>query len=275
MVETGLNKTEFGKIILSAVFVTDLGTVLALGVLFANFNGYLLLFAAVTIVVVLLIPSFTRWYFAMVGSRVSEPELKYVFGLLFLLGGLATLARSEAVLPAYLIGVSMAGVFLDTPELAHRARSIAFTLLTPFYFLKAGLFVSLPAVVAGIGLILALFAVKMVTKLVGVFPVTLAFRFSRRGSAYITAMMSTGLTFGTISSLFGLTHHLINQTQYTMLVTVVILSAVVPTLIGQSFFAPKRESAVVGLPNLADDEPEQGQPAAGRHRTISTEQGAK
>lgn len=238
MVETGLNKTDFGKIILSAVFVTDLGTVLALGVLFANFNAYMLLFAAVTIPVVLLIPRFTRWYFSVVGSRVSEPEIKYVLVLLFLLGGLATLAQSEAVLPAYLIGVAMAGVFLQNQDLAHRTRSIAFTLLTPFYFLKAGLFVSVPAVLTSIGLIIVLFLVKMVTKLVGVYPISVVFHFKPRDSAYITAMMSTGLTFGTISSLFGLTHHIITQTQYTMLVTVVILSAVVPTLIGQAFFRP-------------------------------------
>lgn len=239
MVETGLNQTDFGKIILSAVFVTDLGTVLALGILFANFNGYLLLFIGVTIPVVLLIPKVTRWYFDAVGERVSEPEIKYVFILLFVLGGLATLANSEGVLPAYLIGVAMAGTFLQRQELAHRTRSIAFTLLTPFYFIKAGLFVALSAVVASIGLILVLFGVKMVTKLVGVYPVSTLFRFTPRDSAYMTAMMSTGLTFGTISSLFGLTHHIINQTQYTVLVTVVIMSAVIPTLIGQTFFRPE------------------------------------
>lgn len=256
MVETGLNKTDFGKIILSAVFVTDLGTVLALGALFANFNGYMLLFAGVTIPVVVLIPRFTRWYFAVVGSRVSEPEIKYVFVLLFFLGGLATLAKSEAVLPAYLIGVAMAGVFLQNEELAHRTRSIAFTILTPFYFLKAGLFVSLPAVVAGIGLIIILFLVKMAAKLIGVYPISVVFRFTRRESAYITAMMSTGLTFGTISSLFGLTHHIITQTQYTMLVTVVILSAVVPTLIGQAFFRPAlpAETQERGPVTQAEDE---------------------
>ncbi|GAC1644754.1 MAG: cation:proton antiporter [Chloroflexota bacterium] len=255
MVETGLNRTEFGKIILSAVFVTDLGTVLALGVLFANVNRYLVLFIGVTIPVVALIPRFTRWYFRAVGNRVSEPEIKYVFLLLFVLGGLATLAKSEAVLPAYLVGVAMAGTFLSEPDLARRTRSIAFTVLTPFYFLKAGLFVALPAVVAGIGLIIVLFFVKVITKLVGVFPVSAAFRFTRRESAYITAMMSTGLTFGTISSLFGLTHHLIDQTQYTMLVTVVVLSAVVPTVIGQTFFQPLKRSAVM-VPIGIEDEDE-------------------
>jgi len=240
------------------VFITDLGTVLALGVLFANFNGYMLLFIGVTVPVILLIPWFTRWYFSVVGNRVSEPELKYVFVLLFLLGGLATLAKSEAVLPAYLIGVAIAGTFLKNEALAHRARSIAFTLLTPFYFIKAGLFVSLPAVIGSTGFIIALFVVKMVTKLVGVYPISIAFRFRRRDSAYITAMMSTGLTFGTISSLYGLTNHIINQTQYTMLVTVVIMSAVIPTLIGQAFFRPEGARAGLFSPLAVESEDEVG-----------------
>jgi Kef-type K+ transport system membrane component KefB len=258
MVETGLNKTEFGKIILSAVFVTDLGTVLALGVLFANFNGYLLLFAGVTIPVVLLLPRVTRWYFDMVGERVSEPEIKYVFILLFALGGLATLANSEGVLPAYLIGVAIAGVFLQREELAHRTRSIAFTLLTPFYFIKAGLYVAVSAVIGSIVLIVTLFGVKMVTKVIGVYPMSTIFRFTRRDGAYITAMMSTGLTFGTISALFGLTHHIIDRTQYTVLVTVVIMSAVIPTLIGQAFFRPAQTGdTFTVLRGEAEDEVEE------------------
>jgi len=55
--------------------------------------------------------------------------------------------------------------------------------------------------------------------------------------------MSTGLTFGTISALFGLENKIISEAQYTVLVTVVILSAVVPTLIADRFFVPKRAGA--------------------------------
>jgi Kef-type K+ transport system membrane component KefB len=149
----------------------------------------------------------------------------------------------------------MAGTFLENRELAHRTRSIAFTLLTPFYFIKAGLYVALSAVISSIGTILLLFVVKTVSKGLGVYPVSLLFRFTRRDSAYITCMMSTGLTFGTISSLFGLTHHIIDQAQYTMLVTVVILSAVIPTLIGQVFFRPQEQTAVTApLAAEAEDE---------------------
>ncbi len=238
MVETGLNRTEIGKLILAACFVNDFGTVLALGIIFANFNGWLALFVAITAVVLWYLPRLTRLVIRKVGHRVSEPEVKFVFLVLFLLGGLAQVAKSEAVLPAYLVGLVIAGVFVRDRVLMDRMRAIAFTMLTPFYFIKAGLYVSLPAVVAGAGLIVLLLATKMVSKVIGIWPLTRAFRFGRREGAYTTMLMSTGLTFGTISALFGLTNHIITQAQYTILVTVVIGSAVVPTLIAQRFFQP-------------------------------------
>jgi Kef-type K+ transport system membrane component KefB len=238
MVETGLNRTELGKLILAACFVTDFGTVLALGIIFANFNGWLALFVAITALVLWYLPRLMRFVIASVGQRVSEPELKFVFLVLFLLGGLAQVAKSEAVLPAYLVGLVVAGVFVRDKILIDRMRAIAFTILTPFYFIKAGLFVSAPAVVAGAGLIVAFLVVKMGAKYLGVMPITRAFRFGTRDAKYITLLMSTGLTFGTISALFGLTNHIISQSQYTVLVTTVIGSAVVPTLIAQRYFAP-------------------------------------
>jgi len=238
MIETGLNRTDLGKLILAACFVTDFGTVLALGILFANFNGWLALFVAVTCVMLWYLPRLTRFVIRSVGHRVSEPEVKFVFLVLFLLGGLAKLAQSEAVLPAYLVGLVIAGVFVRDRLLMDRMRSIAFSMLTPFYFIKAGLFVSLPAVASGALLILAFLVVKMTTKLLGVWPLTRMFAFDSRDGAYTTLLMSTGLTFGTISALFGLTNHIISQAQYTILVTTVLGSAVVPTLLAQRFFQP-------------------------------------
>lgn len=240
MLESGLNRTELGKLILAACFITDFGTVLALGVLFANFNAWMLLFVAVSAVVLWQLPRLTRLVIARMGHRVSEPEIKFIFLVLFLLGGLAKLAQSEAVLPAYLVGLVIAGVFVRDRVLMERMRAIAFTMLTPFYFLKAGLYVALPAVVSGALLIGAFFLVKMGCKVIGVWPLTARFGFRRREGAYTTLLMATGLTFGTISALFGLTNHIIDQTQYTILVTVVIASAVVPTLIAQRWFEPVR-----------------------------------
>jgi Kef-type K+ transport system membrane component KefB len=238
MIETGFNQSEIGKIILAACFVNDLGTVLALGVVFANYNFWLIGFAAATVVILLLLPRFTPWFFAWIGPRVSEPQIKFVLLLLFVLGGLSNTAKSEAVLPAYLVGIVLAPVFLKDRELMHRVRVIAFTILTPFYFLKAGSLVRADVLVASAGVTLIYLAVKMVTKFVGILPLTRVFRFDRREGMYTTLLMSTGLTFGSISALFGLTNHIIDERQYTILLTAVIGSAVVPTLIAERWFQP-------------------------------------
>jgi Kef-type K+ transport system membrane component KefB len=241
MVETGYNKTELGKIILAACFINDVGTVLALGLVFANYNMYLALFAVVTIAVVATLPWIAPWLFKWIGKRASEPEIKFLFLVLFILGGLANLGKSEAVLPAYLIGMVLAPMFIKQKELQHRMRAICFAFLTPFYFLKAGSLIEAKSLIAGAGFIAVFLAVKMATKFVGILPLTRYFKFEKREGMYTTLMMSTGLTFGSISALFGLTNHIIDQSQYTILLTAVIGSAVVPTLIAQTWFRPKFE----------------------------------
>ena len=238
MVETGLNREDIGKLILAACFVTDLGTVLALGGLFANFGWLLLLFVVVTVIALFFLPRILRWTIANIGHRMSEPEVKVIFVVLLALGGLATAAGSEAVLPAYVAGLVVAGVFMHDRVVLDRIRTIAFALLTPFFFLRAGTLISASALITGAGVIGTLFCVKIVTKLLGVWPTATAFHLPKRERTYTTLLMATGLTFGSIAALYGLTHNLINQTQYTELVTVVILSAFVPTVIAQQFFRP-------------------------------------
>jgi Kef-type K+ transport system membrane component KefB len=159
--------------------------------------------------------------------------------VLFFLGGLATTARSEAVLPAYLVGLILAGVFLKDRTLVRRMRSIAFAMFTPFYFIKAGIYVSLPALWSGAAIIAALLLLKMLTKIGGVWPLARLHYMRSREARYTTLLMATGLTFGTISALFGLQNKIIDQAQYTLLVSTVILSAFVPTLIAQKLFQPK------------------------------------
>jgi Kef-type K+ transport system membrane component KefB len=238
MIETGYNETELGKLILAACFITDLGTVLALGAFFANYDQSMVIFIVITAIVLFVLPKFTPWFFEKVGSRISEPETKFIFLLLFGLGGLALMAKSEAVLPAYLVGMVLAPFFLKNRTLSHRMRVTAFTMLTPFYFLKAGSLVTLSAMWNSAFLILIFLLVKMAAKFVGVWPLTKIFNFAKKESMYTTLLMSTGLTFGTISALFGYTNKIINQEQYTILVTAVILSAVVPTIIAQRWFQP-------------------------------------
>jgi len=240
MIEKQLSETSLGKMILAACFITDFGTVLALGVLFANFNVWMLVFVVILSAMLWFMPRWTKYLIGVFGTnKVSQPEVKFILLVLFLLGGLATTAKSEAVLPAYLIGLVVAGVFVRDKRLVDRMRTIAFTIFTPFYFIKAGLYVSLPIIWYSLGIIALFLLAKVFTKIIGVYPFSRVFHMRKREASYTTLLMATGLTFGTISALFGLNNHIIDQRQYTILVTVVILSAVIPTLIAQKFFQPK------------------------------------
>lgn len=263
MIESGLSNSDLGKLILAACFVTDLGTVLALGVLFASFDSWMVVFLAVTAIVLWKLPMVTRWVLDHWGGRVSEPEVKFIFLVLFFLGGLSTAARSEAVLPAYLVGLVIAGVFVRDRVLVHRMRAIAFTMLTPFFFIKAGTYISLPALIGGFGLIVALLAVKLAAKFIGVWPLTRVFALTVREGNYTTLLMSTGLTFGSISALYGLTNGIIDQVQYTILVTVVVVSAVVPTLVAQTWFLPHQVQGRLVAPSTTADRDERHPAAPG------------
>jgi Kef-type K+ transport system membrane component KefB len=239
MIEFGFNTTDYGKTVLAACFITDLGTVVALGLLFAPFTLKTLLFVGALVVAGLAVPWLTPRFFRRYGARASELEAKYLLVFLFGLGALATWADSEAVLPAYVLGMMLAGTVGRDHMLVRRLRTLCFGLLTPFYFIRAGSFVSVPALVAAPAAFLLMLAVKVLTKIAGVYPVTQLFRSPRKEGIYTTLLMSTGLTFGTISALFGLSHGVVDQAQYSALVAAVIASAVIPTLIANAWFLPR------------------------------------
>ena len=239
MLEFGFNVTDYGKTVLAACFITDLGTVVALGLIFAPFTLKTVLFVAVLAALAFIMPWLTPRFFRRYGGRPSEVEAKYLLLCLFGLGALAAWADSEPVLPAYLIGMVLAGTVGKDHALVRRLRTLTFGLLTPFYFIRAGSFVSVPALIAAPAAFLLLLVVKILTKIAGVYPVTQGFRSPRKEGIYTTLLMSTGLTFGTISALFGLSHQIVDQAQYSALVAAVIASAVVPTLVANAWFMPR------------------------------------
>jgi len=228
MLEFGFNVTDYGKTVLAACFITDLGTVVALGLLFAPFTLKTVVFFGAGLAAFLVLPWLTPGFFRRYGGRPSELEAKYLLFSLFGMAALATWAGSEAVLPAYLLGMVLAGTVGKDHVLIRRLRTLTLGLLTPFYFIRAGSFVSVPALLAAPGAFLLLLVTKVATKLVGVYPATKAYGAPNKEAMYTTLLMSTGLTFGTIAALFGLSHQIISQAQYSALVAAVIASAVVP-----------------------------------------------
>jgi Kef-type K+ transport system membrane component KefB len=250
LVETGLTHTTLGKIIMAATFVTDFGTALALSLLFIRPTWWLVPFLFVSAGIIIVMPRLQPWFFPRYGDRVIEPEIKGAFAALLVMMYFADRAQSHAVLPAFILGLAVAKILHAHREEQRRFRVVTFALLTPFFFIKSGMNVSLKAVGANLGLMVALLAIKLAAKGLGVYPT--ARRFLPQGATYTTLLMSTGLTFGTISSLYGLNAGILTKDQFSVLVTVVVLSAVVPTWIAQRFFQPTfqapQQQAVPGRP---------------------------
>jgi Kef-type K+ transport system membrane component KefB len=240
LVETGLNETRLGKLMMSACFVTDMGTALALSAIFIKPNAWFPLFLLVSVGLIAVLPKIAPWFFRRYGDRVIEPEIKLVFVSLFVLMVLADAAKGHAVLPAFVLGLVMARHYQQHRTEQERLRVVAFAFLTPFFFLRGGLNFSLGAVFANLGLLALLFGAKMVPKVGLVLP--LARRTVPEHATFTTLLMRTGLTFGTISSLYGLNAGIIDRTQFSLLVTVVVLSAIVPTAIAQRWFSPDVEA---------------------------------
>jgi Kef-type K+ transport system membrane component KefB len=239
LVETGLTHTEMGKILMAATFITDLGTTLALTLLFLEFNLYTLLFLIISGFLIFLIPKVYPWICRRYGDRVIEPEIKFLFLILIIFMFFAKVGASHAILPAFILGLAMSNHFLENRKLQHRLRVVAFAIITPFFFINGGMNISLKLLLLNLGLLAQMLLVKQITKIIGVYP--LAKKYLPENAMFITLLMSTGLTMGTISSVYGLTAGLIDKTQFSILVSVVVLSAIIPTFIAQKWFQPKYE----------------------------------
>jgi Kef-type K+ transport system membrane component KefB len=249
LVETGLTNTQIGKLLMAATFVTDMGTVLALSILFIKPTIYTFVFYAVSILVVFFVDKFSSYILhnPRFFDKVIEPEIKYIFMILLVFIYFAQVGESQAILPAFVLGLLMAKHFDEKRKarvIKNRLRTVAYTFITPIFFIVGGMKISITMIVASLGLFAALFAVKIIAKFIGVY--FLAKKYIPNGdSMYSTLLMSTGLTFGTISSLFGLQAGIINQVQYSILVGVVVASAIIPTFIAQKWFLPVDEEDIL------------------------------
>jgi len=249
LVETGLTKTQIGKMLMAATFVTDMGTALALSIMFLKPTIYTLVFYIVSILVIFLVDKFSLYILhnPRFFDKVIEPEIKFIFLILLVFIYFAQIGEGQAILPAFVLGLLMSKHFDEkrkTRVIKNRLRTVAYAFITPIFFIVGGMKISIAMIVASLGLFAALFAVKMVAKFIGVYFLAKKY-IPNEGSMYTTLLMSTGLTFGTISSLFGLQAGIINQVQYSILVGVVVASAIIPTFIAQQWFMPVDEEDVL------------------------------
>jgi Kef-type K+ transport system membrane component KefB len=213
--------------------------VLVLGLIFAPFTYKTIVFVVISAVLLVIFPLVTSLLTKVYGNKTAEIRAKWVMLVLLGLGALAYWSGSEAVLPAYIAGIMLAEFASKEEHWVKRLRTLTVGFLTPFYFLRAGTLVSISALITAPFIFLVLLGGKVASKIFGLYPVIGQFRKVPSEKWYYTLMMSTGLTFGTISALYGFSHGVITRGQYSFLVATVIASAVIPTIIANFFFFPK------------------------------------
>jgi Kef-type K+ transport system membrane component KefB len=248
LIETSLSWTNVGKLVMASTFITNMGTAIALSILFVKPTIYTLVFLIITVGVIILATKFSNIVFEnpRLKNKVIEPEIKYIFLLLLIFIFFANLGGEQAILPAFVLGLFMSGHFSETSkaiEVKNRLKTVAFALITPIFFIVGGLKVSLPLIASALMPFVLIFVIRQFSKFAGVY--FFARRYIPEDNVYITLLMSTGLTFGLIASLFGLNSGYIDQVQYSVLTGVLITSAIIPTIIAQKWFLPSTEDSDV------------------------------
>ncbi len=226
--EKGLFKYKIGKLIMIATFITDIFTAIALSVLFTKFDIYTALFYVVSLIILVIAYYKSDLFFK------NELEIKYVFVLLLGFIFFGSLGGGQAILPAFILGAVLSKYFKN--EIKAKFQTVGFAFITPIFFIIGGAKVSIPLIYSCFGIFLVLFVLRQLSKYIGVYyPSKILIK---ENYEYITLMMSTGLTFGLVAAVFGLNSSIINQTQYSLITGILVLSAILPTFIAQKYYTP-------------------------------------
>lgn len=251
ILDHGLSGKNMGTILIGSTFIINVCTALALSVLFMKQDIYTLIFIIASVVILVFAYKYSDRLFESdkYSMQRNELEIKYVILLIVMLMFFATLGGGQALLPVFILGALLSKPFSDKNKnnILKRLQIVVFSVITPIFFIIGGTKVSIPIILGAFSLFIALFAIRQVAKFIGAYPVV---RYVlTKNHVYLTLILSTGLTFGLVAALYGETNNLISNTQYSIITGVLILSAIVPTLIGDKFYAPSEE-------DLYDDEHE-------------------
>ena len=132
-----------------------MSTVIVLSILFLKPDLYTLLFVVISIIVIILASKYSDRIFnhEKLKNKVIEPEIKYVFLLLVIFMFFAAIGNSEAVLPAFILGLLMSKQLAKVKDLMVRLRTVSYAVITPIFFIVGGLKISFSLILASLGLL--------------------------------------------------------------------------------------------------------------------------
>ncbi len=233
LTEYGIMRTQFAKTIVAATFVNDILTIVGISLIEPRFNMVTVAFLPTLALLALVIPRLTNRLIARYGEKVVEVELRFIFAMLLLVSFFADEAGMHAVFGAFMLGLISANTLQRHDRTLAKMRTVTFTILSPAFFIRAGMLISVNAITQNILMVLMLLLVKMLSKFAGCY--MLCRRWLPEAPTFSTLLFSTGLTVGTITATIGRDLGFLTQEQFSITVIAVILSAVVPTIIAKRF----------------------------------------
>jgi Kef-type K+ transport system membrane component KefB len=215
--------------IVAATFVTDFLALTTINLVYHEFNLYTLAFVAIVVFMMLGLPKMMDYLLKIYGRRAVEMEMRFIFAILLAVSFLADLAKLQAVYGAFILGLVFANTISSYADIVPKRRSVTFSLL---FFIKAGLLVSLPAVIQSLSLILSLLGIKLLTKFLGLY--YLNKRWIPGAPLFATLLLSTGLTVGTITVQLGRDLGVLDLNQFSVVLITIILGAIIPAAMAKS-----------------------------------------
>jgi glutathione-regulated potassium-efflux system ancillary protein KefC len=237
LTEYEIMRTDLGRTIVAVTFVNDILVIIGISFIQPSFNIITAIFLLTLPVLVFVIPKLVNNLILKFGKKAIEIEVRFIFAALFIVSFFADEAKMHAVFGAFVLGLIFANSLQKHQEIMGKMRTITFTVLSPAFFIKAGMLISATAVIQSAALIGGLLAVKLASKFGGCY--LLCRKWIPEAPEFSTLLFSTGLTIGTIAATAARDMGVLNQTQFTVTLTAVILSAIVPTIIAKRFVPQK------------------------------------
>ncbi|HJT47437.1 MAG TPA: cation:proton antiporter [Nitrososphaeraceae archaeon] len=239
LTEYEIIKLPASRIIIAVTFVNDILTLIGINLISPSFDVYVIVtFFTLIGILIIAIPKLLGHIVERYGRRAVEMELRFILASMLGVAVLADVAKLHAVFGAFVLGLVFASTIQKYQDVLSKMRTVTFSLLSPAFFIRAGLLIGLPAVIQNIALIMGLLAVKLLSKFAGTY--LLSKKWIDESAGMFSALLfSTGLTVGSITATLARDLHFIDQTQFSVAIVTVILSAIVPTLLAKRFVPQK------------------------------------
>lgn len=152
----GAGKNRAVTITIGGTMITDTLALLVLAVIMAMHSGKvniafwtqlsisMIIFA---LVIILLFPIFTRWFFKK--SNDSTSQFIFVISMVFLGGFLAELAGVEAIIGAFLAGLTLNKLIPSVSPLMNRIDFVGNAIFIPIFLISVGMLIDYKAFVTG------------------------------------------------------------------------------------------------------------------------------